>query len=176
MAHGSTSEAVSGGHGKPWKRLGDGTLLTQDADIGLGHILSASTYTKTFAILVVLTVITYLASLVDFGGGWNAFVALLIATVKASIVCSFFMHLKFEGRLVILYAIYPLALLVLFIGTSCFDEADRVEPTPSFGPIATPAVVDSSPVHGAHGTHGAAHAHDDAPAASHSAAPAATQH
>ncbi len=40
-------------------------------------------------------------------------VALLIATIKASCVAFFFMHLKFEGKLIYLIFIVPLLLCVL---------------------------------------------------------------
>ena len=41
--------------------------------------------------------------------------ALAIASVKAAFVCLFFMHLKFEGKLIYLILIVPLILTVLLI-------------------------------------------------------------
>lgn len=114
-----------------WKWLGDGTLRAEDPEKGLGHIVPISTFNKIFAILCTLTIITVAASRVDFGE-MNTVIAIVIASIKALLVALFFMHLKFEGKLIILYAIYPLILLTLLIGSSLFDIADREHPMPSW--------------------------------------------
>ncbi len=49
-----------------------------------------------FLALAVGTVITVLAAQVHFGGAWNVIIAMLIATIKASLVAAIFMHLKWE--------------------------------------------------------------------------------
>ncbi len=56
---------------------------------------SRRTGIAVFVALLLLTVVTVLVSYVDLGL-WNAVVALLIASVKASLVALFFMHLKGE--------------------------------------------------------------------------------
>ncbi len=50
-------------------------------------------YATVLATLLVLTVITVAASYFDFGSA-NIVIAILIATIKASLVALFFMHLK----------------------------------------------------------------------------------
>ena len=67
-----------------------------------------------FAALLLLTVVTVLVSYVDLGMG-NVAVALLIASVKASLVALFFMHLKGESRLVWGFALFPIVFLVLIL-------------------------------------------------------------
>lgn len=74
-------------------------------------------YLTIFAALLVLTVIT-----VGIGIGYraqneavNVLLALLIASIKASLVALFFMHLKFEGKLIYIIFIVPLALCVLLV-------------------------------------------------------------
>lgn len=116
-------------HGTPWKRLGDGSLLTQDADEGLGHIVEFKSYLNILLALLVLTIVTVAASRIDFGN-FNKLVALGIASVKAYLVATTFMHLKFEKPLIIAYAIYPLVLLALMIGGTLGDEMDRKETIP----------------------------------------------
>ena len=70
-----------------------------------------------YAALLLLTVVTVLASFVDLGL-WNVVVALLIASVKASLVALFFMHLKGESPLVWGFALVPIVFLALIlIGT-----------------------------------------------------------
>jgi len=111
-------------HDHHWERLGDGHLLTEDAEEGLGHILPATQYRNILLILLFLTVVTVGASRMDFGA-WNTVIAVVIATVKAALVAMFFMHLKFEKKLIILYAFYPLILLFILIGGTVKDEGTR---------------------------------------------------
>jgi cytochrome c oxidase subunit IV len=50
--------------------------------------------------LIIGTVLTVLASQIDLGHHWNIVLALVIATVKASLVALFFMHLISEKQLI----------------------------------------------------------------------------
>ena len=50
--------------------------------------------------LLLGTILTVLASYVDIGQGWNITLALVIATVKASLVALFFMHLISEKQMI----------------------------------------------------------------------------
>ncbi|MCR4308944.1 MAG: cytochrome C oxidase subunit IV family protein [Deltaproteobacteria bacterium] len=75
---------------------------------------SHRTTLAVFAALLLLTVVTVLVSYVDLGPG-NVVVALLIASVKASLVALFFMHLKSESRLVWGFALVPIVFLALIL-------------------------------------------------------------
>src|SRR4030095_4700035 len=50
--------------------------------------------------LIIGTILTVLASYVDLGHGLNIVLALVIATVKASLVALFFMHLISEKQMI----------------------------------------------------------------------------
>ena len=50
--------------------------------------------------LLVGTILTVLASYIDLGQHWNIILALVIATVKASLVVLFFMHLISERQMI----------------------------------------------------------------------------
>ena len=50
--------------------------------------------------LILGTVLTVLASFVDLGHHWNIVLALIIATVKASLVALYFMHLISEKKMI----------------------------------------------------------------------------
>jgi cytochrome c oxidase subunit 4 len=67
------------------------------ADDGMVHAHIAPTmfYIGVFAALIVLTVITVAVSYVDLGAA-NTVVAMVVATVKASLVAAFFMHLTHD--------------------------------------------------------------------------------
>jgi len=77
-----------------------------------------------FAALLLLTVVTVLVSYVDLGLG-NVAVALLIASVKASLVALFFMHLKGESRLVWGFALVPIVFLALILFGTLVDTMLR---------------------------------------------------
>ncbi len=74
-------------------------------------------YGKVFAALMVLTVITvaigiYLRFENEFV---NVLLALFVAAIKGTLVAMFFMHLKYEGKLIYLIFISPLVLCVVLI-------------------------------------------------------------
>jgi len=50
--------------------------------------------------LIIGTILTVLASQIDLGHHWNIVLALVIATVKASLVALFFMHLISERAMI----------------------------------------------------------------------------
>jgi|SRR5688500_11750244 len=64
---------------------------------------SVRTYVVIFAWLVVLMFLTILAAMLDLGP-FNLAVAMVIAVVKATLVVMFFMHVKYSGRLIWIYA------------------------------------------------------------------------
>jgi cytochrome c oxidase subunit 4 len=63
-----------------------------------GHIASTRLYYMVFAALIVGTVLTYLAALVDFGF-FNNVVMLAIAVTKMLLVMLFFMGVRWNTRL-----------------------------------------------------------------------------
>jgi cytochrome c oxidase subunit 4 len=92
------------------------------------HITPYKTYVIIWLILMALTVITvYVAREVELGS-INLFVAMLIASVKATVVALFFMHLKFEDSITWVFALYPLFLLSLLIGLTSIDVFNRIVP------------------------------------------------
>jgi len=73
-------------------------------------------YFAIFVALVVLTVVTVAVAFKRFDSeAVNVLLALLIASVKASLVAMYFMHLKFEGKLIYFIAIVPLILCVILV-------------------------------------------------------------
>ena len=73
-------------------------------------------YYAIFAALIVLTVVTVLVAFHRFESeAVNLMLAMIIAATKATLVALFFMHLKFEGKLIYMIFIVPLILCVLMI-------------------------------------------------------------
>jgi cytochrome c oxidase subunit 4 len=84
--------------------------------MGHHHVSSAAMFFNVLAILLVLTVVTVAVSRFDFGGA-NMLIAMAIASVKASLVILFFMHVKWDtaiNKIVFLSSFLFLSLLFIF--------------------------------------------------------------
>lgn len=100
-------------------------------DIGFHapHAVPASLFLKVLVSLLVLTIVTVAVSRVDFGS-LNMFIAMAIATVKATLVMMFFMHLKWDtasNNLAIISSFLFLSLLFIF---TLADYATRGDTDP----------------------------------------------
>ncbi len=118
-----------------WKRLGKGDLPTEDADVGLGHIVPIKVYNMVFASLLVLTVLTVWAASLQVSATAHLIIAGFIATVKGTIVAVVFMHLWFEKKILWFVAIYPMFILGLMILGTTGDAMVKRRPLPSYSDI-----------------------------------------
>lgn len=109
-----------------------------------GH--SFMPYVATLAVLLILTAITVFAAGFDFGSG-NVVIALLIATIKASLVALVFMHLRNDKPINAVIAVAGflfLGLLLLFTLTD-IDNRDDLQPSTIKVPLAPPAGAAAAP-------------------------------
>jgi cytochrome c oxidase subunit IV len=83
----------------------------------------SKSYINVLLALSVLTAVTVAVSHVHFGRAGNIAVGLAIATVKASLVVLFFMHLKYEQRWWAAIVLFPLLLVMIIIGSNLPDTA-----------------------------------------------------
>ena len=81
----------------------------------------SKTYLNVLAALAVGTVLTVAVSLKDMGHWGNIAIGLLIATIKASLVVMFFMHLKYEQRWWASIVLFPVLLVFIIIGSNLVD-------------------------------------------------------
>jgi cytochrome c oxidase subunit 4 len=89
------------------------------------HIIPLRTYLNVFAALIVLTVVTVVASRLEFGA-FNAIIAFGIASVKAVLVLAYFMHLKYDNmmnRVIIASGVFFLLVLYMFV---LVDDITRI--------------------------------------------------
>ena len=77
-------------------------------------------YVVAWLALLVLTAITVSVAGMSFGS-FSVFVALLIASIKASVVLYLFMHLKYESRLFHVMLFIVLVTLAIFIALTFTD-------------------------------------------------------
>jgi cytochrome c oxidase subunit 4 len=76
----------------------------------------AVNYYRIFSYLVVLTIITVAVAFLHIKSELiKVLLALTIASIKACFVAMFFMHLKFEGKLIRFVLYVPLILTVILI-------------------------------------------------------------
>lgn len=88
------------------------------------HIAPWKLYAGIFGVLIVLTVITVAISRVDLGAA-NLAVAIIVATIKASLVVTFFMHLKDDRRFNAILFLGSLLFGGLFLAYTLNDTAYR---------------------------------------------------
>lgn len=100
------------------------------------HVSGFSTFLRVYGALCFLTIITVAASRVDFGPA-NMLIAVAIATVKASLVMTFFMHLKWDtamNNIAFIGSFIFLSLLFLFtmadVATRGMAEPLQMSPFP----------------------------------------------
>lgn len=86
-------------------------------------------YAATLAALLVLTAITVFVAQFDFGSV-NVVVALVIATIKASLVALIFMHLRWDKPLNAIIAVSGFLFLALFLMFCITDVDSREHPVP----------------------------------------------
>lgn len=103
-------------------------------------------YTRVWIGLLILTIITVDVAYHDLGY-WNIFIAMLIATIKASLVVLFFMHLKYDNKVNQVVFVSAFFFLAVFVGLTASDVFERpyeqaiaVEKVPGEGAVSAEEV------------------------------------
>ena len=89
------------------------------------HIVPVRIYIAIFMVLLVGTALTVGAAFVDFPWRFNTIVALTIATVKATFVVLYFMHVRYSARLVwviVIAALFWMGILFAFTFADYFTR------------------------------------------------------
>lgn len=89
------------------------------------HIVSVKVYIGIFLALLVGTALTVAAAFVDFPWRLNTIVALTIASVKATLVVLYFMHVRYSPRLVwviVASALFWMGILFAFTFSDYFTR------------------------------------------------------
>ena len=88
------------------------------------HIVSFNTQIIVWIALLFLTWLTVTVAYIDFKN-LAVFVALTIAVVKSTLVLTYFMHLKFDSKILTVFLILVVVIFGVFIGLTFFDYAFR---------------------------------------------------
>lgn len=113
MAH--ASHAHAGSHGGSPGHHGAGEVHPL-----VGHLVPISTLVGTAVALLVLTVITVAVRYIDLGE-FNIHVAIGIAVIKAALVASYFMHLRWDRPFNLLVFIGCVLFVILMLAFSVMD-------------------------------------------------------
>jgi len=89
---------------------------------GISHVASIKVLVGTGGTLLLLTLVTVLATKVDFGPAINLAIAMFIAVVKATLVVLFFMHLKYDKVFHTVVFVSAILAASLFVGFTLMDS------------------------------------------------------
>lgn len=118
------------------KAAGDAHAHHDGGDVH-AHISPFGFMVAIFGALIVLTVVTVGASYFDFGSA-NLIVAILVATTKASLVATFFMHLKYDKAFNATIFVMSFVFLGLLLYFTSLDIGTRGTYDPDNGAVVLP--------------------------------------
>jgi len=98
--------------------------MSTEASHSSHHIVPLKVYLLVGAALFVLTAVTVLVSFIQLGG-FNAVVAVGVASIKATLVALFFMHLLYDKKIFLIVFLIAILFLTIFIGFTMFDVLRR---------------------------------------------------
>jgi cytochrome c oxidase subunit 4 len=108
------------------------------------HLSSAQFYWGIFSALIVLTLLTVKVSYYDFGSA-NIIIALFIATMKASLVAAFFMHLRHDKLFNTIAFLSAFLFLAIFILLTYDDLGVRGRSPQSYTEMVDPRSGELAP-------------------------------
>jgi cytochrome c oxidase subunit IV len=89
------------------------------------HIVSVRVYITIFLVLLAGTALTVVAAFYDFPWKLNTIVALTIASVKATFVVLYFMHVRYSSRLVWVIVAAALFWMAILFALTFSDYSTR---------------------------------------------------
>jgi cytochrome c oxidase subunit IV len=116
----SDHEHSQNGHGAPES----GSNHSHGHEAGISHVTPMRLLLGVWGALMVLTVITVGVTVVDLGGQTNLIVAMAIATIKAGLVVTYFMHLRWDRPFHTLIFLGSLLFVSLFISMTLLDKSE----------------------------------------------------
>jgi cytochrome c oxidase subunit IV len=93
-------------------------------DHGLSHVTPVRLMIGVFVTLLALTWITVAVTTIDLGYAGNIILGMFIATIKATLVALYFMHLRWEKPLNVIVATSSLLFALLFVAITLMDRGE----------------------------------------------------
>lgn len=104
----------------------------------ISHVSSIKVLLGTGTTLLFLTLLTVLATRIDFGANINLAIAMLIAVTKATLVVLFFMHLRYDRLFHTVVFVSAICAASLFVGFTLMDSS-QYQHTNIWDPSVPPA-------------------------------------
>ncbi len=114
------------------------TAHHEDEHHGISHVATTNVLLATGGTLLLLTLITVLATKIDFGANINLAIAMVIAVTKATLVILFFMHLRYDRLFHTVVFVSAILAASLFVGFTLMDSG-QYQQTNIWHPSAPPA-------------------------------------
>ena len=105
--------AVAGGH-----------AVAHGEDHGLAHTMPIWMLVAVLGALMLLTILTVSVTNYDLGSQGNLVVGMVIATIKAGLVITFFMHLLWDKKFHLILFLTAVLFVVLFLSMSIADRGE----------------------------------------------------
>lgn len=112
-----------------------------DQSHGMMHVSPVSMLIGIWVALIALTVITVWSAGLDFGR-FNLWIAMLIASTKATLVALYYMHLRYDRPFNVFVFIAGLLFVALLIGVTLMDT---IEYQPDLIPGYSPSMDSVGP-------------------------------
>ena len=109
-----------------------------DHEHGISHVATVKTLVATGGTLLLLTLLTVLATKIDFGANINLAIAMVIAVTKATLVILFFMHLRYDRLFHTVVFVSAICAASLFVGFTLMDSS-QYQHTNIWSPSEPPA-------------------------------------
>jgi cytochrome c oxidase subunit IV len=91
---------------------------------GFAHVTPLSLLVGILGVLLVLTVLTVSVTSFDLGAQGNLVIAMVIATVKAGLVVTYFMHLRWDRLFHLILFLTSVLFLILFLSMAITDRSE----------------------------------------------------
>jgi len=90
----------------------------------IAHVTPKKLLLGVWGALMILTIVTVAVTLIDFGAQTNLIIAMAIATIKAGLVVTYFMHLRWDRPFHTLIFLGSLLFVSLFISMTLLDKSE----------------------------------------------------
>jgi cytochrome c oxidase subunit IV len=94
----------------------------------IAHVMPVKLLFIIGGALLFLTAVTVWVTFIDLGRSGNLIIAMVIATIKAGMVCAYFMHLRWDRPFNALVFASSVLFVALFISITLLDKSEY-EPT-----------------------------------------------
>jgi cytochrome c oxidase subunit 4 len=122
--HPAKTAPAAAAHGDDRVEISQDMHAEETHDHGLAHTTPLSLLVAVLSVLLVLTIITVIVTRIDLGGQGNLVIAMIIATIKAALVVTYFMHLRWDRRMHLLAFLSSVLFLILFLSMAITDRRE----------------------------------------------------